>query len=104
MIRSRKPDPGPPIRVEARIHGTLGARYVAVHDSVELGAGSTVGDLVRRLRAAGTLDDETFAVIDGVRPPLTLLINGENVARRGREKTALKDGDAVSIFTPITGG
>jgi molybdopterin converting factor small subunit len=104
VIFGRKKPDGPPIRVDVRVHGVLGARYVSVHDEAQVPAGTTVRDLVERLHAEGKLDDETFQVVAGVRPPLTLLINGENVSRRGREKTDLRDGDAVSIFTPVTGG
>ena len=104
MIFGRSKPEGPPVRVEVRIHGVLGARYLAVHDQAEAPAGVTVRDLVERLRAEGKLDEETYRVVAGVRPPLTLLINGENVSRRGRDKTVLRDGDAVSIFTPVTGG
>ena len=104
MIFGRNRPEGAPIRVDVRVHGVLGARYVSVHDQAETPAGATVRDLVERLRAEGKLDEETYRVVAGVRPPLTLLINGENVSRRGRDKTVLRDGDAVSIFTPVTGG
>jgi molybdopterin converting factor small subunit len=104
MIFGRKRADGPPVRVEARILGTIGPRYLSVQEQAELPPGSTVRDLLESLRENGKLDEEAYGWVASLRPPLTLLINGTNAARRGRDKTTLADGDVVTILTPITGG
>ena len=100
----RKREDGPPVRVGISIHAILGTRYVSLHEEAELPAGSAVRDLISLLRVTGKLDEEAYNVVAGVRPPITLFVNGENVNRRGRDKTLLTSGDVVTILTPTSGG
>ncbi|WP_265110189.1 ubiquitin-like small modifier protein 1 [Halosolutus halophilus] len=67
---------------------------------------TTVGDVLE------TLEDE-YDGLDGrllsddgdaVRPQLSVLKNGRNVAHMAGPATELSDGDVVSVFPPVAGG
>ena len=103
MIFRRKPS-GPPIRVDATIQGMIGARYLSVAESIKLPGGAQIRDLIGALKDAGKLDADACRALKGVRPPLVLLLNGDSLADKGREKRALADGDRVTILTPVAGG
>ena len=92
------------LRVEIVIQGMLAGRYVSVVEVVEVPEGADVRAALKRLHAQGTLDDEAYAVLRGVPTPLTLLVNGDHVGGRGREKRALAAGDHVTILVPVSGG
>jgi sulfur carrier protein len=51
-----------------------------------------------------TLDELLAREADVVRDAIATAVNGEFVARTARATCALKDGDAVTCFQPITGG
>ena len=95
---------GPPVRVGVSIQGLMGADYLSVIADLEMPAGSVVRDLVDELRKRGDVDDKVYAMLKGVKPPLTLLVNGNSLAGRKRDRTRLSDGDKVTIMTPATGG
>lgn len=100
----RKKKPGPPITVEVSIQGVIGERYLSVVAEVSLDQGSTVKHLINHLEREGQLDREGYRTVRGVNPPLQLLINGNQLTGRRREKTELMNGDTVLIFTPVSGG
>lgn len=90
------------IRVEAKVMGILGGDYVSVITPLTLPRGARVKTLVRALLQGGHVDKATYSTLKRLRPPLRVLINGED-APRGR-RAGLEDGDTVSIFTPLVGG
>lgn len=92
------------MHVEIVIQGMLAGRYVSVAQTVTLPEGAGVRDALKRLHAQGTLDDDAYDVLRGVPAPLTLLVNGEGVVGRGREKRALAAGDQVTVLVPVSGG
>ncbi len=96
--------PKPALRVEVTVQGLLGAAYLSVLATVTLPAGATVRDLLAELTRMGELDPDAYAALRDVPAPLTLLVNGEAVTGRGRARTRLADGDAVTILTPVAGG
>jgi molybdopterin synthase sulfur carrier subunit len=63
-----------------------------------------VGDLLRDLE--GEYDDLVGELIeDGrVRSQVNILLNGRNVLHEDGLRTALGDGDTVSVFPPVAGG
>ncbi len=61
---------------------------------VTLPAGSTLADAVTALLAGRDVQADQVATA----------VNGDFVARSARNAHALKDGDSVLCFSPITGG
>ena len=59
--------------------------------TLEAVQGSTLGDLLERLKLPG---NETYVT----------LINGEPVSRDRRSERTVRDGDTLTIFPPIEGG
>ena len=104
MILLRKKTDAPSIQVEAKIIGIIAGRYLSVVENVALADGSSIKDLLSELHKSGRLDETAYRQIKGIKPPLTLLVNGAPINGRGREKTKLASGDSISILTPLTGG
>lgn len=90
------------IRVEAKVMGLLGGDYLSVVTPLTLPRGANVKTLVRALLQGGHVDKATYSTLKRLRPPLSVLINGENAARGGR--AGLEEGDTVTILTPLVGG
>jgi len=91
------------IQIEAKVMGLLGGQYLSIMVKVNLPNGSTVRQLLKNLLDGGHIDKTVFGAVKRLKPPISVLINGENIGE-GAHKTELHDGDTVSIFTPIAGG
>jgi sulfur carrier protein len=63
----------------------------------------TLNGASREVPPGQTLAD-LIAALDAPAPSLATAVNGEFVARDARRDHALRDGDAVFTFQPITGG
>ncbi|MFB6192112.1 MAG: ubiquitin-like small modifier protein 1 [Haloarculaceae archaeon] len=89
------------VRLFATFREAVGERAIRR----EVGEGATVGDLLRGLEREYADLDGTLLDADGsVRASITVLRNGENVARSDGTGTALRDGDRVALSLPVTGG
>lgn len=65
---------------------------------------ATVGDVLETLEAEYA-DLEGQLLADGeIRPQLSVLKNGRDVAHMEGVETALEEGDLLSVFPPIAGG
>lgn len=64
----------------------------------------TVGDVLAALEAE--YDDLQGRLLDDgeIRPQLSVLKNGRDVAHAAGAETTLEDGDVLSIFPPVAGG
>ncbi|MEW6439547.1 MAG: MoaD/ThiS family protein [bacterium] len=91
------------ICVEAKVMGVLGGNYVSVVTALSLARGATVKTMLKALLEGGHVDETTYAAVKSLKPPLRILINGEDATGRGR-RAGLAHGDTVSIFTPLAGG
>lgn len=79
------------MKVEVRLFATLAAYLPGDEEggsvTLDLGEGSTVGDVVRSLRIPGDL-------------PFLTMVNGRDAAL----DQPLADGDVLSLFPPLAGG
>lgn len=65
---------------------------------------ATVGDVLRELEAE--YDDLSGQLLEdgAIRPQLSVLRNGRDVAHDAGVETSLEDGDVLSVFPPVAGG
>lgn len=89
------------IRAFATFREAVGARTIRR----DVPAGATVGDLLRALEREYADLEGTLLDTDGdVRRSVTVLRNGETVARLEGATTPLREGDRVALSLPVTGG
>jgi molybdopterin converting factor small subunit len=75
----------------------------AASEPLELGGAQTVGDLLKGLadRHRSSFRDLLLDPDGGVRPSLLLFVGDEQV---GLDRTGLRDGDVLTVLTPMAGG
>ena len=79
-------------------------QYADKKDSVEMG-GSTVGEVLTALTAQhGDLRKHLFNDEGKLRSFVNVYLNDEDIRYLEKDKTAVKDGDTLSIVPSIAGG
>jgi molybdopterin converting factor small subunit len=75
----------------------------AACEQVELDRPGSVGELLARLadRHSGPFRDLLLDAGGGVRPAVLLFVGDEQV---GPDRAGLRDGDVVTVLTPMAGG
>ena len=81
------------MRVDVLYFGILKDWFGAERDTVELGAGASVGDLVGLLKGRGAPDAKVWGA-------LAVAVNREYAG----VETMLADGDEVALLPPVSGG
>jgi MoaD family protein len=93
------------MKIFVRLFGPLRAAVGARQVELELGPDAEVGDLPAVLAERyGTDIDQLFASEEGSFSNLLVLVNGQDHKVLDGAKTRLKEGDAVSLLPPLTGG
>jgi len=71
---------------------------------VDVGNGLRRDKLLGRLDKEGVAEEGFFRSVLKGRQGVTLLWNGERLDISDRKKTRIRDGDDLTIMSPITGG
>jgi MoaD family protein len=79
-------------------------QYAEKHDSVDI-PGTTVGEVLQSLTTQfGDLRKHLYNDEGKLRSFVNVYVNDEDIRYLDKDKTALKDGDTVSIVPSIAGG
>lgn len=79
-------------------------QFAGKNDSVEVGGG-TVGEVLQALTTQyGDLRKHLYTDEGKLRSFVNVYVNDEDIRYLQKDKTALKDGDVVSIVPSIAGG
>lgn len=79
-------------------------QYADKHDTIEL-SGSTVGEVLTNLTSQhGDLRKHLFNDEGKLRSFVNVYLNDEDIRYLNKDKTAVKDGDTLSIVPSIAGG
>ena len=91
------------MRVAVRYMAQLRQAAGAASEQVELDRPCSVGELLTRMadRHGGRFRDLLLDAGGGVRPAVLLFVGDEQV---GPERAALRDGDVLTVLTPMAGG
>ena len=81
------------MRVEVLYFGVLKDWFGGERDSVELGVGARVGELVELLKGRGAADAKVWGA-------LAVAVNREYAG----VETVLREGDEVALLPPVSGG
>lgn len=92
------------ITVEISIVAFISNEYI--NDSFQLSApgGSSLKRLLKAARQQGIIKKNVYQVLRGLKPPVSLIVNGTNVENPKKECASLSDGDKIVVFTPLSGG
>jgi molybdopterin synthase sulfur carrier subunit len=92
------------MRVEVRLFGEFREAVGKPAIALDLAPGTTCAEALRKLvELEPKLRDLLFSG-GALRDHLHVFVNGQNVNHREGVNTRLADGDALTFFTPISGG
>jgi len=95
------------LKVNVRYFTTLRELAGASEEEVEIGDGSTLTDLVKRIAEKYGEEASRYLYVDETReidPAMQFLVNGASIRILQGLKTRLADGDVVAVVPPIGGG
>ena len=104
LFQKNKSNDNPGINVELKVIGVFSEQHISVVATLHLPANASVKNLIKTSFLEGKIEKSVYRFIKVVKPPLSLMINGENVTDPGKEKVILNDNDQVTIFMPLSGG
>ena len=103
-FKRKKKDGLPDITAELNIIAFIANEYINDTFQVSVPDGSTLKQVLKRAKQQGKIKKKVYAAIRGLRPPVSLIVNGENMERRKKGKLIVSDGDKFTVFTPLSGG
>ena len=94
----------PDMTVEINIVAFISNEYI--NDSFQLSApeGSSLKRLLKTARQQGKIKKSVYQTIRNLRPPVSLIVNGDNIENPNKERPCFSDGDKITVFTPLSGG
>ena len=92
------------IKVEIRIIVLISDRYVNEIIEVSVPKGSTLKHLLKTAWKQRNLEKNVYDFVRGLKPPLSIILNGTPVEDSDRKTLQLADGDKITLFTPVSGG
>ncbi len=104
LFQKNKSSDSPGINVELKVIGVFSEQHISVVTTLYIPDKATVKTLIKTALKEGKIEKNVYRSIQGVRPPLSLMLNGSNVTDSRKEKISLNDGDQVTIFMPLSGG
>ncbi len=94
----------PLVKVEISIIAMIKDQYVNEVFSISVPKNSSIQELMKKAKEQGMIKKEVYGFVKKLRPPISLIINGENVTKFKKNKHPLAEGDTITIFTPLSGG
>ncbi len=92
------------MKIKLSIVAFVGVKAVNKVLEVELPEGNSLLDLFNKIEKEKEVEKGFFQAILSQRRPVTVLINGERIDLSKDKKRKLKDGDEISVVSPIAGG
>lgn len=94
----------PLIAVDISIIAMMKDQYVNEVFTVSVPQGTSIRKLLKIARAQNLMNRDIFKFVKKLAPPISLIINGTNVAKNKSSKYSVAQGDQITIFTPLSGG
>jgi hypothetical protein len=91
------------IRVDVKIVGMVGGRYLTVSQHVTVPDGASPVQALAALVDAGAIDKSVYRKIKALRPPFFVAINEVKQEKRPHS-IALRDGDVLAVMQLTAGG
>lgn len=95
------------MKVRVRYFTTLRELAGFSEEELEIGDGSTLTDLIRRITEKYGEEASSYLYVDetgDIDPTMQFLLNGVSIRSLQGFKTELADGDVVAVVPPIGGG
>ncbi|MFH1138361.1 MAG: MoaD/ThiS family protein [Pseudomonadota bacterium] len=93
------------MRIRARLGAMIGDRVVSAEGSVEMKDGALLRDFFKNADLQlGFKKEKPFRKAARLAPPPTVLLNGDRLDFPAGLKTILREGDEITVLTPMMGG
>ena len=92
------------IKVEIRIIVLISDRYVNEIFEILLPKDSRLKHLLKTALKQGNLERDVYDFVCGLRPPLSIILNGTPIEDVDKKNLRLSDGDKITLFSPVSGG
>lgn len=104
MLFSKNKNTAPLVNVEVNIIALLKDQYVNEVLTVAVPQGVSIKQLLKIAHSQNLLDKDIFKFVKKLRPPISLIVNGTNVAKNKTSQYSAAKDDQITIFTPLSGG
>jgi len=103
-FKRKKNDGRPNITVELNIIAFIANEYINDTIRISVPHGSTLKQLLKTAKQQGKIKKGVYHTIRGLRPPVSLIVNGDNMENIKKTASPVADGDKITVFTPLSGG
>ncbi len=102
--RNKNTNNYPLVKVEISIIAMIKDQYINEVFSISVPKGSSIKGLLKKAKEQDVIKNDVYRFVKKLQPPISLIINGDNVTNFRKDKHLLNEGDKVTIFTPLSGG